>query len=80
MCEREHRIPPPTVLNKLQIAHPYDTGTFLDLDTQGGTAFFIRVLPVGSIKSIDIIEPHLTCSSSHTLILTHPRLRVRAAI
>lgn len=40
--EREHRIPPPlTVLNnKLQIAHPYDTGTFLDLDTQGGTALF----------------------------------------
>lgn len=32
---------PPTVLNnKLQIAHPYDTGTFLDLDTQGGTALF----------------------------------------
>lgn len=27
-----HPPPPPTVLNKLQIAHPYDTGTFLDLD------------------------------------------------
>lgn len=50
-CVRENiACAPPTVLNKLQIAHPYDTGTFLDLDTQGGTAFFIRVLPVGSIK------------------------------
>lgn len=78
MSEREHRNlppPPPTVLNKLQTAHPYDTGSFSGpVHTRWNcalTSAFCRLDPSSPLISSNLTSPAFTHAFSPSPI---PRL------